>query len=521
MPAFDVGLEQVGPVLIPLARLRADKFADYGPKIDWNLYGLAKPTAKITVTLKAFDADKGKDHVIELGKDADKGGRFARIDKKDAVAVLDENVAALMQKSYVDFVDPKVLNFDPDAVTRIDRQMKDAPLELSKRDDAWQITKPGIRDADNLTVFDLLKRTGSLQAKRIAAFPAKDLKDFGLDQPVALVTMHLEDLGKTHVIKVGNLTKDAAHKETDERYAVIDDRPMVIVLSPELSRQLVASAPFYAERNLASFSGADRAELTHGARKLVFTRDAADWKLTEPLSADAESAELDDLVRILQRLRADEVVADKAADLKKYGLDPPAADWRFKSGDKERLHLLIGAPENDKPGARRYAKLGDKAAIFLLGGKLAAKATAEYRSRKLWEPFKTIQAEEITISGPDKPYTLIHKDGKWSVAGQPEKQVREAFLADTLGTIAFLQPKQYVADAKADLKAFGLEKPSWKIEVKAPGGKRELWLGALEPGSKLFYATVPGSGAVFTVDALDSVVLARPLAELLVEEKKK
>jgi hypothetical protein len=32
---------------------------------------------------------------------------------------------------------------------------------------------------------------------------------------------------------------------------------------------------------------------------------------------------------------------------------------------------------------------------------------------------------------------------------------------------------------------------------------------------------VPGSGAVFIVDALDSVVLARPLAELLVEAKKK
>ena len=101
------------------------------------------------------------------------------------------------------------------------------------------------------------------------------------------------------------------------------------------------------------------------------------------------------------------------------------------------------------------------------------------------------------------------------------QQSPRPFLADTLGTMAFLQPKQFVVDGNADLKAFGLDKPSWKIEVKAPGGKRELWLGALEPGSKLFYATVPGSGAVFIVDALDSVVLARPLAELLVEEKKK
>jgi Domain of unknown function (DUF4340) len=521
VPAFNVSFAQVASIAGPLGKLRAEKFVAYGPKIDWNQYGLAKPAAKITITVMAGLGDKGKDHVIELGKDAGMGGRFARIDGKDAVVVLDESVATLMQRKYVDFVDPKILSFDPDAVSRIDRQMKDAPLELIRREDSWQIAKPGIiRDADNLTVFDLLKRTAGLQAKRIAAYPAKDLKEFGLDQP-AVVTLHLEDLGRSHVIKIGNLTKDAAHKETDERFAMIDDRPMVVVLSAELSRQLIAPAAFFADRNLVSFAGADRIELARGQRKIVFTRNEADWKMVEPAKADAQSAELDDLVRSVQRLRADEIVADKAADLKKYGLDLPAVQWRFKSGDAERLHLLIGAPENDKPGARRYAKLGDKAAIFLINGKLAAKAMEEYRSRKLWEPFKTAQAEEITISGPEKPYTITNKDGKWSVAGQPDSKVREPFLADTLGALAFLQPKYYVADANADLKAFGLEKPSWKIEVKAPGGKRELWLGALEPGSKLFYATVPASGAVFVVDALDSVVLARPLAELLVEEKKK
>ena len=50
---------------------------------------------------------------------------------KDAVVVLDENVSALAQKSYVDFVDPRVLEFDLEGVTRIDRQMQ--PFEHQKR----------------------------------------------------------------------------------------------------------------------------------------------------------------------------------------------------------------------------------------------------------------------------------------------------------------------------------------------------------------------------------------------------
>ena len=92
--------------------------------------------------------------------------------------------------------------------------------------------------------FDLQKRVANLQAKRIAAFPAKDLKEFGLDAPTATVTLYLEDLGRKHVIKVGNLTKDRIARRLDERFAMVDDKSMVIVLSPELSRMLVAPALF-------------------------------------------------------------------------------------------------------------------------------------------------------------------------------------------------------------------------------------------------------------------------------------
>ena len=37
--------------------------------------------------------------------------------------------------------------------------------------------------------------------------------------------------------------------------------------------------------------------------------------MVQPIKADAEDTALDDLIRSLQRLRADEIVADKGADL--------------------------------------------------------------------------------------------------------------------------------------------------------------------------------------------------------------
>ena len=136
--------------------------------------------------------------------------------------------------------------------------------------------KPVARDADNLTMSDLLDKTFRLRARRIAAYPVKDAKDlqpFGLDKPLAVVTLQLDMGGtvKKHVIKVGDLAKDAARKDTDERYAQIEGSPSVAVLSADLSRALVAPVLYYADRNLASFSGIDCRCVDRGLCKVVFS----------------------------------------------------------------------------------------------------------------------------------------------------------------------------------------------------------------------------------------------------------
>ncbi len=521
-PAFSVDKDTMENVLKPWQKLRAEKFAAAGPKIAWADYGLDKPLTTVVLTLANGAGEKTKDYVVELGKEAKDGGRYARFDKKDAVVLLPDFQAEQLNRSYLDFVDSRVIRpFDVDAVTLIERKMAGGDLEMARREDAWQIIRPSVREADLLTIFDLLRRTSGLQAKRIAAYPAKDLKEFGLDKPSAIVTLTLDFDGvtKKHAIKIGDVTK--AKGEKDERFAMVDDKPMVIVLPADLSRHLTAAAPYFADRNLVSFSSADRSELIHGQRKLTFARDDAGWHIVDPIKADADSTALDDLMRGLLRLRADEIVADKGADLKKFGLDPPAAQWRFKLGGEDQVDLLIGAPENAEPGARRYAKLGNRNTVFFLNAKTAARALGEFRSKKVWPPFDPAQSTELTITGPIGSFTLKKKDKEWTVAGQPKAMVKANIVADTLEMLATLNAHHFVLDAKADLKAYGLEKPAWKLEVQTPTGKRELWLGAMEDKSKRPFATVPGSGGVFVIDEIDNIILARPLAAYVADEEKK
>lgn len=515
-PPFTAEEDAAQETLAAWARLRAEKFAAYGPKIDWQEYGLAKPTATVTLTLTKDGANKGGSHVVALGKTLTGGGRYARLDQKDAVAVLDARSAEALARSHVDFVDPRVLKYDLDTVTGLRRAMKGADLELSKRDDLWQIVKPASRPADDPTVNDLLEKTFRLRARRVAAYPVKDLKPFGLDVPAAVWTLVLTDASgapSMHTIKIGKPSADARRKDTDERFAVIDGGQAVVVLPAALSRHLVAPTLHFADRNLASFGGADQATLQRGPRRITFTKEGAAWRVQTPaLKSEVESAALDDFVRALQRLRVEEIVAGKGADLKSFGLDRPLLQWQFRLGDKVALHLLLGATTAKGAAPRYYGKLAGRDEVFVLGDKLSAQALAEYRSRKPWTALDAAQVNRLMVKTPDKTFTLVKNEAGWSVMGDPAQHVNPLAVTDTLDALAGLKVQHYVVDAKANLQLYGLKSPAWVIEVQTPAGARTLLLGRTEGESQRFYAALPEGDAVFVLSEADSRRLAKPLS---------
>src|SRR5262249_22518422 len=130
-----------------------------------------------------------------------------------------------------------------------------------------------------------------------------------------------------------------------DRFVQVEGSTAVAVLNGALADKLLAGTIAFRDRNLARFADAGKAVLERGQRKATFTKVDGTWKLTAPLDAEAEHNDLDDFVNVLARLRADELVADKPKptpdDLKPFGLDKPVATWRFFSGDKEVLGLLV------------------------------------------------------------------------------------------------------------------------------------------------------------------------------------
>jgi hypothetical protein len=502
--------------LRPWTNLNAQKLVAYGPQVDLAKYGLDKPATTVTVTLSPAPDKPPVTHTLALGKSVEIGdGTYARLDNGPGIAIVSPAVARELTHAGRDFVDRTLLSFDWRSLTALRRKKGGEELEVVKQDDGWQVMKPAAQRGDQTGLDELAEQLSALRAARVAALDAKDLKPYGLDMPIATVTLAIKDKdGKPadRVIQVGQTTE----MNSGERFVRVEGTNTVAVLPADVSKKLMGDALKFRDRSIARFADADRAFLERGFRKAIFAKVDGVWKMTEPLAADAEATELDDLVASMARLRADELVAEKPADLKPYGLDAPEVRWRFLAGDREVLQILVG--KRDDATGRRYAKLAGGDLVFLLAPDLSVKATAEYRKRTVWTNFDSAQAESLIYAVGGDTLVLNKVDTTWQVQGQPGQAVNAAVVNEMLATLAAAKVERFVVDKGADFQLYGLQPPERTIIARTRAGTPQtLYLGRFEGDSKRVYARVLDSARtdVFVLSEADSAKLVRELAAFM------
>jgi hypothetical protein len=512
---FPPDSETIASALGVWSNLRARSFVAYGPNLDLARYGLDHPSTTVTVLLRPLNSSGVQtalpvEHTLALGKPVEgtPGARYARLDKGPAVTVLDATAVADLTHGYLDFVNRSLFKFDAAQVAKLERKTGNETLEIIRQGDSWQLILPARAPGDGPSLDGLVGELAGLRAKRVAAYPAGDLKAFALDRPAATVTLHLKAAnGKPvqHTLKIG--------KETSgDRFAQVDQSNAVVVLPGNVATKLLAGPIHFRDRSLTQLSDIDRVRLERGSRKITFAKLNGSWKVTQPLDADAEQADFDDFVNAVAHLRADDLISEKPADLKQYGLDRPEAHWHFFAGDKELLDLSIGRAEVG--GSRRYAKLANRDLVFVLDPQLSTKALGEYRSRTVWPTsLDASQIERLNYGGAAHPFVLEKIDSEWRVAGNTGAKINADAIRETLDALAGLRAARYVADTAGDLKLYGLEPPQLALEIQTPSGKRVLHIGRPEGESKRLYATMPGSGhgAVFVIAEADAQRIVRSL----------
>jgi hypothetical protein len=498
-----------------LFNLRAERIAAYGPKVDLKKYALATPATTVILTLQEA-GKKPVERTLELGGavEGKPGQRYARLDKGPGVAVLAAEDANLLARTYLDYVDHKLLSFPEGKVTSLQRQKRDETLELVKKGSEWQFVKPEPHRADDATLGMLVRQLSGLRAAAIAEYPLKDEKKYGLDYPFAVLTIHFTGADGKPVKYTLKLGKEVADKGW-ERYARVEGSKAVAVLPGALARVLTAKSLAFRNRDLVQFNDADRILLERGRRKATFARVGDRWTMTAPVEAQADHDQMKEFLGKVTQLKADELVGDRPDDLRKCGLETPIVRWRFQADGKDQLDLLIG--KADPASRRRYARLGKGKLVFLLDADLSKLALAEFRDRTVWStPLDAAQVETHKLTHGDKTLLLRRDGSAWKVEGKPEVKLSAETVNDTLAALTGLKVDHYAVDKEADFKLFGLEPPQRVVEAELAGRKMMLYLGHPEGDSKRLYARAleKGRSDVMVLSEEDSARLTRDLAAL-------
>ena len=276
-----------------------------------------------------------------------------------------------------------------------------------------------------------------------------------------------------------------------------------------------------------------------GGEAIRLVREGTAWKLAAPFDAPADTAAVESMLTSLEKLEADEVVVEQAANPAEFGLDKPSrAVTAVVEGAPAPLGVEFGAKSPD--GSSVYARAAGSPKVYLVPSWVEGgfdKKPFDLRDRDLLH-VKREDVRSLEVTGPEGSYALARTDaGEWAFTKPLATRAGRWSVDGLLGTVENLRMESVAAEATTDVKGFGLDKPARTVSLVTKDGQaRTLEIGAgapdpaatpppspspatkgekpLPPKPTKRYARQAGTGLVAVVPATLADDLAKGMAEL-------
>ncbi len=248
-PADDI---QVRQALSTIVNAKASDFVADAPA-NVTQYGLEKPHLTATVVLK-----NGEQQSLLFGfkqNEAGKSGTFVRRGERAPVYAVPGYVMSALDKSWLDYRDRSVFNFDPSAVESVNVKNSNGDFTLKRGPSGkWDVIVAGkTSDGDIPVVERMLSQLRNLKGSSIVADPMPSAQPFGLENPaleITLVGKDGKDLGTVKLSKMSvTPTEPPLPGERPgpraEYYATSSASKAVYALSEFSFTQLNKPAPLY------------------------------------------------------------------------------------------------------------------------------------------------------------------------------------------------------------------------------------------------------------------------------------
>ena len=385
---------------------------------------------------------------------------------------------------------------------------------LRKSGSEWQMVDPVAARPDSAEISGLTTNLSSLEIQSVVQENAPDLAAYGLDKPRVEVSFKSGG-GQEQRLQIGQKTPPGT-----DLYAKRANDNKVFLISSYLDSTFNRGTFDLRDKTVLRVERdkLESVEVAAGGREMKFVKSGAEWQIAAPVQGRADFNAVDGLVSRLTGLQM-KSVADAEADaneLKKYGLDKPAATVRLGSGSSQASLAIGGTAEEGSV----YAKDAARPAVYTIEAPLLdelKKAPDDFRQKDLFDA-RTFNATRLEIARGGQTFAFEkakskNKDGqeeeKWRQTSPQAREVDQAKVESLLSAITGARATGFAAASEKS----GLDKPELTVTIKFDDGKKEERV-AFARGGGTAYASRSDAASIAQIEAATIDAIGKGIEEL-------
>jgi hypothetical protein len=396
----------------------------------------------------------------------------------------------------------RVFTADTKDVTAVQLKRGDESLKLQRDGDNWQLVEPVKARGSRPAVDELLATVLTAKIDREIDANPKSLADFGLDKPVADITLVLKD-GKALGLQLGAKNPTGVWVYARER-----DKPAVFVLGESVLRDATKPVADFRDRTILAFDAKDVSgfEIVLPDQTLAVEGEPRAWRITRPVALRADNETVTEFLDRLTGQKVKDFVAEAPTSRDAYGLERPVQIAIHTGRDKDRVTrtLLLGKVDPAKKGV--YAMRGGEASVLLLPDEVwnqIPKNVGVLRNKTVVEVERD-KVAKVEIEGPKGPVTVARENNQWKIVAPQALPADQVEVGTVLTKLNDLRAQGFLTDDATGIPRY-LGKPEVRVALTDQAGATTTLLLAPSPekrgGTPSAYAAVAGKGPVTLVDA--------------------
>ncbi len=250
----------VAAMITTVATLTADHLIEEKPA-DLKTFGLQIPVLEVTVTRKG-----GKSQELLIGDETPShSNAYAKLANGAKVYTVAAAVRGHLDKGIEDIRDKRLLQFDPEKLTRVELQAKGPAVEFGKSGEGqWQIIRPRPLRADNAEVNSFIQKVRDAKLDPLD-LPEDAAKKFASATRVALVSV--TDAAGTHTLEI--------RKDKENNYFAKSSSAGVFKTYPDAGDALAKGLDDFRDKKLFDFGFSDPTKLE--VKNATYVKSGDKW----------------------------------------------------------------------------------------------------------------------------------------------------------------------------------------------------------------------------------------------------